>query len=91
MGFLYFLRLRRDFAGEIGLGVPHFPIGLDVGGGIGEIDSVVMAAEGFEEGEAFRDAGAIEEVVEGVFDLADRAHDDHSVPSLISLMASYPS
>ena len=29
-----------------------------------------MAAEGFEEGEAFRDAGAIEKVVEGVFDLA---------------------
>jgi len=41
---------------------------MDVAGGSGGIDAVVVAAKGFEEGEAFRDAGAVEEAVEQLFD-----------------------
>jgi hypothetical protein len=44
--------------------VPHVPVDVDVIGGSVGINAVVIAAEGFEKGEAFGDAGAIEELVD---------------------------
>jgi len=50
--------------------VPHFPVGVDVSCGGGGVEGVVVTAKGFEESEAFGDAGMVQEVIEGVFDQA---------------------
>jgi hypothetical protein len=39
---------------------------VDVAGGGGGVDGVVVAAEGFEESKAFRNAGTVEQVIQGV-------------------------
>ena len=50
------------------LRVPHLTVGIDVvRGGLG-VDLPVVAAEGFEAGEALRNAGVVQKVIEGVFD-----------------------
>jgi hypothetical protein len=55
------------------IAVPHFAITMDVAGGGGGIDGAVVAAERFEEGEAFRDAGTVEQMVEGVLNFLNFA------------------
>lgn len=50
------------------LSAPHFAIGEDVVGGGLWVDLPVVAAERLEAGEPLRNAGMVQEVIEGVFD-----------------------
>lgn len=52
------------------LRVPHLTISEDVAGSGLRVDLPVVAAEGFEAGEALRNAGMVQQVIEGVFDQA---------------------
>ena len=53
----------------IWLAVPHVPLGVDVLSGGERIDVEVVTAEGFEHIQAFRDARAVQELIERALDL----------------------
>jgi hypothetical protein len=55
--------------GWLVVGVPHLAVRLDVAGCGLRVDGPVVATEGLEGSETFGEAGDVEQVIEGVFDL----------------------